>query len=282
MAAGMHSNLRALHVICTTMLLARVKNSNGGTSERRHRTLDISRGRRSSISDTLALSNIVHSAHISDAELLRAWRGGNDRAGEALFERHYEAIARFFRSKVGGTDGDDLVQQVFEKCTAKRNQFRGEARFRTYLFAIAHNTLAGHFRTLRRRQKREVQISSITNAMDPFNFESAYTMGQPPIGPDFAAMQRSERRLLLEALRRSPLNYQVALELHYWERFTASEIAQIVGVPLGTVKTRIRDGRILLGRRIAEIADSPEVLKSTMDSLRAWAERIRAEVEAID
>ncbi|MCA9708401.1 MAG: sigma-70 family RNA polymerase sigma factor, partial [Myxococcales bacterium] len=71
-----------------------------------------------------------------DEQLLARWRGGDAQAGAALFERYYEAIARFFVNKVG-LDCGDLVQATFLGCLEGLERFRGEASFRTLLFAIA-------------------------------------------------------------------------------------------------------------------------------------------------
>src|SRR6185436_6575853 len=70
-----------------------------------------------------------------DAELLSAWRGGDEKAGAELFERHFEALFRFFRNKAGD-QAEDLVQETFLACLSGP-AFRGEASFRTYLFTVA-------------------------------------------------------------------------------------------------------------------------------------------------
>jgi RNA polymerase sigma-70 factor (ECF subfamily) len=87
----------------------------------------------------------------TDADLLRAWADGNKSAGEQLFERHFEAIARFFRNKLTAeAQHEDLIQQTFLGCVEARDRFRGDASFRSFLFAIAHNQLGKHWRSRRR------------------------------------------------------------------------------------------------------------------------------------
>ena len=71
-----------------------------------------------------------------DSELIAAWRCGDAAAGQALFARHFDGLYRFFRTKCGD-DADELVQATLLACVSARAQFRGEASFRTYLFAIA-------------------------------------------------------------------------------------------------------------------------------------------------
>jgi RNA polymerase sigma-70 factor (ECF subfamily) len=96
------------------------------------------------------------------------------------------------------------------------------------------------------------------------------------LSPVASAMHHQEQRLLLEGLRRIPLTHQTALELHYWEELTAAEIAEVLGIPLGTAKTRLRDGRAHLEDQLRQIASSPEALRSTLDDLDRWARRVRA------
>ena len=89
---------------------------------------------------------------------------------------------------------------------------------------------------------------------------------------------RQELRLLLSGLRAVPVEYQVALEMFYWEQMTAVEIAEALGLPLGTAKTRLRRGRQLLEAALAELADSKVLLQSTVTGLEQWAAAVRAQV----
>lgn len=207
---------------------------------------------------------------IDDIALLDAWCRGDRGAGAALFERHYASVARFFHNKVSDAAQDDLIHETFLACLEGIARFRGEARFRTYLFGIAHRVLAEH---LRRRHRRMARLGSQAEADAALEEMPAIDFGLSPVA---AAVHHEEQRLLLEALRRIPLIHQVALELHYWEELTAAEIGEALGVPLGTAKTRLRDGRIYLEQQLRELASSPEQLQSTLDNLDRWARRVQA------
>ena len=65
------------------------------------------------------------------------------------------------------------------------------------------------------------------------------------------------------------------LELQYWESLSNAEIAEVLELPLGTVKTRLRTARLALEERVTELAGSPEALRSTLDTLQLWADRVR-------
>jgi hypothetical protein len=86
---------------------------------------------------------------------------------------------------------------------------------------------------------------------------------------------RDEQRLLLEALRNIPVEQQVLLELHYWESFTTDEMAAVLGIPVGTVRGRLRRARELLEQAMARVAESPALLESTRDQLDDWVKDCR-------
>lgn len=169
------------------------------------------------------------------------------------------SLYRFFRNKLGG-DIDDLIQRVFLACVESRDAFRKEASFRTYLFAVARNELHGHFR----RERREARLD--------FGELSVEDLGP---SPSQLVAHREEQRLLLRALRMIPLDYQIALELFYWEQLTGPELAAVLDIPEGTGRTRLRRARIALAERLTRLVNSPEALRSTTDDLDRWAASLR-------
>ena len=196
----------------------------------------------------------------SDLELFEAWATKDDRQSAAdLFERHFDAIDRFFRNKVNDVS-DDLVQQTFAACIEGRDRFRRDSSFRTYLFAIANNVLRAYFRSQRRENER-------------FSFTEVSACDVAP-GPSTMYRARREQQLLLEALRRIPLDYQVVLELYYWEELPGSAIAEIVELPENTVRSRIRKGKQLLEKKMKVLARNVEELNSTLEDLEQWARSI--------
>jgi len=192
-----------------------------------------------------------------DLELLERWRGGDTRAGNALFERHFESVYRFFLHKVPD-DATDLVQRTFLACTEARDRFRGASSFRTYLFAIARNELLVFFR--KRRNDADAGASSVADLAP---------------SPSTQLVRRLEHRLLLEALRTIPIDLQIALELHYWEEMSATEIAEVLDVPVGTAKSRLRRAREALAEKITALEDDPQRAKTTLANLDAWASSLK-------
>ncbi|MGH9887003.1 MAG: sigma factor, partial [bacterium] len=99
-----------------------------------------------------------------DLELLDRWCAGEKEAGGRLFRRHYRAIYRFFETKVE-KDVDEPVQETFLACVRRRDQFRRESSFRTFLFAIARLFLPEHWRRQRSREPvidfNEISVASL-------------------------------------------------------------------------------------------------------------------------
>jgi RNA polymerase sigma factor (sigma-70 family) len=202
---------------------------------------------------------------VTDAELLEQWHAGDAAAGNQLFERHFEALYRFFRNKVD--DGiDDLLQETLLACVRGRERFRGDASFRTYLFAIARNVLYDHW-THRARRAADVDIGEL----------SIEAMSTSPSG---VLARAAEHRLLVRALRAIPLELQVVLELHFWEDLSGPELAIVLDVPEGTVRSRLRRAREQLEARMVELADDQRILSSTQSGLETWASGLKALVAA--
>ncbi len=197
----------------------------------------------------------------SDESLLAAWRAGDTRAGEALFARHFSAVYRFFANKAGD-EAEDLAQQTFERCVAASSGFEGRSTFRTFLFGVARNVLREHVRRRMRHRAR----------WDDGDMPSVHDAG---LSPARFVVAKREQRVLLEALRRLPLEYQIVLELTFWEHLTGRELAEVLGEPEGTVRGRLRRARRRLERELAAVAQHEGLLASTRTDLDGWAASLR-------
>jgi len=202
---------------------------------------------------------------LSDSELFRAWRGGDGNAGHQLFNRHFDAIYRFFRNKLD-TDVEDLVQRTFTACVEGRDRFREESSFRTFLFAVAHNLLKEHLRR-KRRSPEPLDLDAV----------SAVDLGASPLSIMAA---RSEEKILLQALRQIPIASQTVLELYFWEKMAGGEIGDLLGVPEDTARSRLRRARLLLAAEIQRLQASPHATHSTLSNLDHWAAGLRRHMSA--
>jgi RNA polymerase sigma-70 factor (ECF subfamily) len=98
--------------------------------------------------------------------------------------------------------------------------------------------------------------------------------------PEYLITLGEEQRLLMKAVRRLPIDFQVVIELNYWEGITCNEIATILQVPSGTVRRRLQRGRAALEKNLAALADSPVLLAATTMSISGWQRGIRAWITA--
>lgn len=202
---------------------------------------------------------------VSDTKLLRAWRDGNKAKGQELCERYFDPVARFFANKLGDQTAD-LVQETFLAIVQGRDRITEDARFRSYLFSVAYNVLKKHL-------KRRYRL--------PEDYASCSLHDLAP-GAETVMREAENLRLLKTALRRIPLDLQVALELRYWEKMSSTAISQVLGLPAATVRTHLRRARLLLEDALREQAAHPEVVEDTISNLDGWAEQLRGLVLQVD
>jgi RNA polymerase sigma-70 factor (ECF subfamily) len=204
---------------------------------------------------------------VDDFALLERWAQGDRVAGGALFERYFDAIHRFFANRTS-REVADLVQDTFTACIAARDRFRRESSFRTFLFATARNVLFAHYRGKGRDGDDEAIGDSMLIDLDP--------------SPSSMLGRRDEERLLLEALRRIPLDSQLAIELYEWEELTAPEAAEVLGISEAALRSRVHRAKHDLREQLRKLAASHEVLESTISDLERWAAALRARVTPSD
>jgi RNA polymerase sigma-70 factor (ECF subfamily) len=197
-----------------------------------------------------------HGMHrTTDFELLTMWRSGQVPAGNELFARHVRSVLRFFRNKAGDA-AEDLAQRTFLALVEAKDDFRGDASFRTYLFAVARSQLLMHFRG-----------RAIDNArFDPQTW-SAIDLG---VAMAHVVAHEQAQRVVLAALQRLPIDSQVTFELFYWEDLAIADIARVCEVAEGTIKARLSRGRELLREHIAAIAEHELLLRSASDDVERW------------
>jgi RNA polymerase sigma-70 factor (ECF subfamily) len=195
-----------------------------------------------------------------DHELLRRWRAGDEVAGTELVARNVPVLYRFFRNKVS-TSLADLVQKTFVACVEKRDRIPSDVAFKTYLLGIARKELLMFYRGA--GYERRLFEGGHVSAAEPGEALS-----------DIMA-DNEQQRLLLRALRTLPTDLQIVIELFYWEDLPIAEVAQVVEIPQGTVKTRLHRARGLLRDRIAELGSNADLRRSTIDNLDRWAHSLR-------
>lgn len=194
---------------------------------------------------------------MNDLEMLRAWRAGDAIAGRELVRRHQACVRRMFANKVGDAV-DDLVQRTFLVCLGNAERMHDGARFRAYLLRTARNELYLHFRE---RHGPRGRIDAMTTSVHEL---------VPSPSRELSELRR--RDLLLFALQTLPLDLQLALELHYWEALRGPELAIVLGIPEGTVRSRLRLAKDRLRTTLARLGDADRVGVGDFDD---WADGLR-------
>ena len=160
---------------------------------------------------------------------------------EQLVARHYQPLYRFaFSLTRSEADACDLTQQTFYIWAAKGHQLRDAAKVKTWLFSTLHH----EFLNSRRRQARF-----------PHHELSAMEHELPSIPPALAHSLDSAQ--VLQSLARVDEPFQAAVALFYLEDYSYQEMADILGVPLGTVKSRLARGLAQLQRLLLKGPPSP-------------------------
>lgn len=193
-----------------------------------------------------------------------AWQAGDKRAGGELIDRHLAAILRFFRNKVGNAaEAEELTQRTFMGAVEGVLRFRDGASVRTWMFAIARNILRQWAEETARKRGRSEELGDA----------SVIDLGA---GPSTVMAKRREQRLMLEGLRRLPIESQLVLELFYWEQLTAKQIGEVLDCPEGTARSRLRKAKLELRGTLDELARDAAELQSTVHGLETWARELRA------
>jgi RNA polymerase sigma-70 factor, ECF subfamily len=167
-----------------------------------------------------------------DAQLMLAYAGGEMRAFENLYARHRGALYRYLMRQARDTEiANDLFQEVWSRVIANRTRYEPRAKFRTFLFTLAHNCFIDHCR----RMKSRPQGLGIEDA-DAADLLPADEDARPE-----AVLQRSEAterfRAALATLPQEQLDVYL---LHEESELSLEEIARVTGVGAETAKSRLR------------------------------------------
>jgi RNA polymerase sigma-70 factor, ECF subfamily len=177
----------------------------------------------------------------SDAELVDRARAGHDEAFGVLMRRHERRVYNLCYRMMGRQeDARDAAQDAFLSAYRRLESFRGDAAFTTWLHRIAVNACYD----MLRKRRAELPLDEVP---------------EPPAGPDpaeGASIAVDVQRALLVV----PVEFRAALVLRDVHQLPYEEVAKILGVPIGTVKSRLHRGRVFLGRILAGQPEEPDEL----------------------
>jgi RNA polymerase sigma-70 factor, ECF subfamily len=186
-----------------------------------------------------------------DARILRGIRAGIEDAYEALIARYQQPVYGIaYRLLGNAADASDVVQEVFLKVFRGVNSFREHSSLRTWMYRIAVNEAHNHHRWFNRHCRREVTMEDAAERSAAL--ESAAHPGRSPFD---CALESEERTLIEQALANINPVFRTAVVLRDIENLSYEEIAEILQVSMGTVKSRITRGREALRRELTQRLD---------------------------
>ena len=182
----------------------------------------------------------------SDAQLVEECRSGDTSAFDEIVHRYKDRIYNVVYRFVGNhEDAQDVAQEVFVRAYRGVGRFRGSAQVYTWLYSIAANLARNRLRDSGRKGR---DMGTSLEAMKrPLAADGAHT-------PRALAQHHELDETLQACLNDLPEHYRMAFVLRVFEDLSYDEIAQTVGCPKGTVKSRINQARKLLRERLESLS----------------------------
>lgn len=192
--------------------------------------------------------------------------GSEDAFGILIAQYHQPLYSLIARSLTDPADAADITQEVFIKVFRSIRGFHGESSLRTWLYRIALHEASNQRRWWSRHKKQELTIDSTMDSTDSGNegIPLAATLADRGDSPFDLAAQAELRHQVEEALHQIPESFRNVVVLREIEGFAYEEIAEILNIHVGTVKSRLTRGRSALRALLA--ADSKNSASSIISS----------------
>ncbi|MGD9498195.1 MAG: sigma-70 family RNA polymerase sigma factor [Armatimonadota bacterium] len=182
----------------------------------------------------------------AEAAIIRAAQRGDRRAFDRLVDVHYRAVYNNAYRMLGSpTAAADATQSTFLRVYEALASFRGEASFSTWLYRIGMNVCLDE---LRRRRNEPASLTEEAESGEPAGERD---MPDEAAEPARAAEQRELQRLVHEAIGRLAEDFRVIIVLYDIRGLSYQEIAEVLDIPLGTVKSRLNRARHALREEMA-------------------------------
>ena len=173
----------------------------------------------------------------TDEQLMAKAAAGSDTAFEELYRRYARRLKGFFFLQLGGDEelAADATHDVFLRAYEARDRYQEGRRVDTWLFTIAYNICRNHYRS----NAYEAQLLATLDA-------EPVTDQQIEVQLDQTALDEALAQVLAEL----PAPLHQIFSLHYQEELTIPQIAEIVGVPEGTIKSRLHKTMNIIRKKL--------------------------------
>jgi len=203
-----------------------------------------------------------------DAALVADLKAGSEDAfGILIAQYHQPLYSLIARSLDDPADAADITQEVFIKVFRSIRSFHGDSSLRTWLYRIALHEASNQRRWWSRHKRQEITIDSSIGSHEEENDTICLgaTLADEGNSPFDNVAQGELRERIQAALRQIPEAFRTVVVLREIEGFSYEEIAEILNVNLGTVKSRLTRGRSAL--RALMVADESNATRKTASSL---------------
>jgi RNA polymerase sigma-70 factor (ECF subfamily) len=171
-----------------------------------------------------------------DIELVERWKGGDEQAFEVLVRRHEQRVFRLLMRMMGNREeAEDVAQETFLSLHRHGRRFRAESRFSTFVYRVAANAALNRRRSLGRGRARVQKLAVRQAAGDD--------LPSSPRDPEDATAGQELSAHVREALEKLSPALRMPVILYDMEGMAYAEIAKVLGVAEGTVKSRIHRAR---------------------------------------
>jgi RNA polymerase sigma-70 factor (ECF subfamily) len=186
-------------------------------------------------------------SRVEDSELIRQALRGDDHAYKKLMVKYHGAIFSFiFKMVHDRQQVEDLTQEAFIKAFASLKHFNDEYAFSTWLYKIATNNSIDFIR------KRKLHTYSIDKPIESKDSDYAFELPDDSFEADKDIISDQRTRLLNAAIAQLPEKYRKVIRLRHVEEKSYEEIADLLKLPIGTVKAHIFRARELLYKRLRD------------------------------
>ena len=188
-----------------------------------------------------------------DARLLELCRQGDATAFETLFRKYQTYVYNISLGMLGNSeDASDVTQEAFLRLHRRIQGFRGDAQFSTWLYRVTVNLCITE---LRRRGRNRFQFLD-----DLLHDEEAGLPDEPSIHPDEAILQAEDRQVVHRVLMTLPPDYRAIMVLRHFQQLAYEEIAEVLGLTMSQVKTRLFRARKMFKDRFVAFTEGAHAL----------------------
>ncbi|HBE16117.1 MAG TPA: RNA polymerase subunit sigma [Cyanobacteria bacterium UBA11149] len=195
------------------------------------------------ISAQVSTNKVTRNDTEADSELVQQCKLGNQQSFRGLYRRYQQRVRSTLYQLCGAEGLDDLVQEVFLRTWKGLPQLRQVSQFSTWLYRICWNVASDQRRRFAQQRAFNSKLQADAEGMPLGNFNSTQT-------PDLMRLHYQD--MIQRGLQQLSFEHRAVIVLHDLEDLPQKEVAEILGIALGTVKSRLFHGRMALRQYIEE------------------------------